>query len=65
MCMDAFSVDEMKERSLKSVQITYVKQCKYGEKLEFFRRDDGEFSYIEGRVDGEARVRMKMSFFKN
>lgn len=65
MCMDAFSVEEMKERSLKSVQITYVKQCKYGEKLEFFRCDDGEFSYIEGRVDGEARVRMKMSFFKN
>ena len=55
----------MKERSIKSVQITYVKQCKYGEKLEFFRRDDGEFSYIEGRAGDEARVRMKMSFFKN
>lgn len=65
LCLDAFSVDELKDKSLGTVQITYVKQCKYGEKLEFFREDDGNVSAIEGRVGDEARVRMKVEFMND
>ena len=62
LCLDTFSVDELGTRSVKNVLITYVKQCKYGEKLEFFRADDGDVSLIEGRVGDEARVRIKVEF---
>ena len=61
-CLDAFTVDELKNKSLGTVQITYVKQCKFGEKLEFFREDDGNISSVEGRVGDEPRVRLKVEF---
>lgn len=62
VCLDAFSVDELTRRSIENVQITYVKQCKCGEKLEIFRKDDGDTSFLEGRVEGEIRVRVRVKF---
>lgn len=62
VCLDAFSVDELARRSIENVQITYVKQCKCGEKLEIFRKDDGDTSFLEGRVEGETRVRVRVKF---
>ena len=61
--IDAFSVEEMKELELRTVQIKYVKQCKYGEKLDIFRHrcDDGSW-LVEGRVGGELRIQMKVTF---
>lgn len=61
--MDAFSVDELKERTLSTVRITYVKQSKEGEKLEFYRQrqEDGTWT-VEGRVDGERRVQLSVKF---
>ena len=44
------------------MQITYVKQCKYGEKLDFYRNDCGSYTIIEGRVGDEIRVQMKVEF---
>lgn len=65
LCLDAFSVDELKCRSYEKVLINYVRQCKFGEKIEFYRTDEDELSsYVEGRVNGEARVRLKIKFRK-
>lgn len=64
VCMDAFSVDELADSCIDDVQITYVKQCKCGEKLEIFRSSDGDFCLLEGRVGDEPRVRMKVRFKK-
>ncbi len=64
LCLDTFSVEELADLSVESVQITYVKQCKYGEKIDFYRKDDAGYSYIEGRVGDEARVRFKVKFRK-
>ena len=60
--MDVFSVEELKGKYVKSMQITYVKQCKYGEKLDFYRNDCGSYTIIEGRVGDEIRVQMKVEF---
>lgn len=57
---DVFSVEELKDKTLKSVQITYVKQCKEGEKIDFIRSDDGVYIFVEGRVNGELRVQMRL-----
>ena len=60
--MDAFTVDEMRGKSLKSLQITYIKQCKEGEVIEVVREYSGGLWLIEGRVQGEARVQMRVEF---
>lgn len=59
--LDAFSPEELAGKALSSAQITYVKQCKYGEKLELFKMsaDDGQY-IVEGRVDGETRIQLKV-----
>lgn len=58
--MDVFTVDELSGKFSKKTQISYVKQCKYGEKIEFYREDFDGFSVVEGRVDGELRVKLRI-----
>lgn len=61
--LDVFAVDEIKDKSYSLVKITYVKQSKEGEKLDFYRvrLDDGSW-IIEGRAAGEKRVSMQIVF---
>lgn len=58
--LDVFNVDEFKDKFVKSFQISYVKQCKYGEVIDFYRKDFEGFSVVEGRVNGELRVQMRV-----
>lgn len=60
--MDAFDMDFWAGKMIKSAQITYVKQCKYGERLDVYVLRDGEFYNVEGRVGGEVRVQMRVKF---
>ena len=60
--LDVFSVDEMKNRIIDSVQITYVKQCKETEKLTFFLGNSDGYYYVEGRVGCELRVQLRIKF---
>lgn len=57
---DVFSVEEMKNKFIKKLQITYVKQCKIGEFIELYKKFDGNIYLIEGRVNGEVRVQFKV-----
>ena len=59
---DVFSVDELRGKKLNSVQITYVKQCKEGEEITFVRETKDGFYLVEGKVDGELRVQMRVEF---
>ncbi|MBD5585241.1 MAG: hypothetical protein HDQ88_09165 [Clostridia bacterium] len=60
--MDVFSVEEMKSKRIKSLQVTYVKQCKIGEVIEMVRFNAENYCLAEGRVDGETRVQFKVEF---
>lgn len=61
--LDAFSPEEFDSREIRTVQIKYVKQCKYGEVLDVFREDEGDgCTLLEGRVGGELRIQMKLTF---
>lgn len=62
LLLDAFSVDELKNMSVSSARITYVNQCKCGEKLEFFRKQFDGYWLVEGRVNGDLRIQFKVSF---
>ena len=59
---DVFSVEELRGKSLNSVQITYVKQCKEGEQISFSKDEKDGFYLVEGKVDGELRVQMRIKF---
>lgn len=60
--MDVFSLAELKNKNIKSVQINYVKQCKEGDVLALTRATCGEYVIADGVVDGELRVRMRIKF---
>ena len=60
--IDVFSVEELQDKSLSSVQITYVKQCREGETLNFSREKKDGFYLVEGKVGDELRVQMKVEF---
>ena len=59
---DVFSVDELRNKSLSSVQITYVKQCKEGEVISFYKENSGDYYLVEGSVGDETRVQMRIKF---
>ncbi len=61
--LDAFGVDEMRNKSFSCVKITYVKQSKEGETLDFYKStlDDGSI-VVEGRVAEDRRVLMQIMF---
>ena len=63
LLMDAFSVEELKGKWVKQFRVSYIKQCKSGEKLSFYREelDDGGW-VVEGRVDDELRVQFYVMF---
>ncbi|MBO5327665.1 MAG: hypothetical protein J6B04_00660 [Clostridia bacterium] len=59
---DAFSIDEMKNKYISSVQVTYVNQCKCGEKIDISKTYLDGYCYLEGKVNGELRVQFKVKF---
>lgn len=60
--MDVFSPDELRNKNLACVKLTYVKQTKYGETLDFFREKTDQGYLVEGRVNGEVHVRALLTF---
>ena len=59
---DVFSAEELRGKSLSSVQITYVKQCKEGERIDFVKAKQDGFYLVEGKVGNELRVQMRIRF---
>lgn len=62
LLFDVFNTDDLKGKFVSSVQISYVKQCKQGEELSFYKHKDGDYFIVEGRVGEEVRVQMRLSF---
>ena len=60
--MDCFTADELSARKLKSFQIAYVKQAKEGSELVFYRRDEGEVTILEARLEDEVIAQFRAVF---
>lgn len=59
---DVFSPDELKDKYLSRVKMTYVKQTKYGEKLDFYRKPTDQGYLVEGRVGDEVHIQALLTF---
>ncbi len=61
-CFNCFSIAELKEKRLKAFTISYVRQCKEGEILSFYRKAEGDGLYLtqgfnqKGEVVAQARI---------
>lgn len=58
--LDTFCLDELKDKFIKKLQITYVKQCKMGEMIDFYREDTGDCIRVDGKVGDEIRVQFRV-----
>ena len=45
-CLNCFSIEELAKRKLKQFSISYVKQCREGDVLQFYRKREEDGSYL-------------------
>ena len=66
-CLNCFSVEELSSLFLRYFSISYVQQCKEGETLSFYRKEEGENVYLVQGVNGngETVVRAKIEFLSS
>lgn len=55
-CLNCFSVAELAERSLKKFSVSYVKQCREGETLCFYRKKQEDGSYLAHGFNAEGEI---------
>ncbi len=55
-CFNCFTVEELAGLSLKRFMITYVKQCKEGDNLVFYRKEQGEGEYLVQGFNGKNEL---------
>ena len=62
-CLNVFSVQELANWRLKSLAISYIKQCHEGDVLRFYRRKmDGVYCVQGVNVAGEIVVQAQVEF---
>ena len=63
-CMNCFSLEELKERALTKFSIAYIKQCREGETLSFYRKEITANEYaVQGfNEQGEKVVQAQVAF---
>ena len=63
-CFNCFSIEELSKRKLKNFSISYVKQCREGAVLQFYRKREADGSYLAQGFNeaGEIVVQSKIVF---
>ena len=61
---NCFTVAELAEKKLSRFSISYIKQCKEGETLRFYRKEDTDGSYLTQGINemGEIVVQARIAF---
>jgi acyl-ACP thioesterase len=60
---NCFTVEELSEKKVEEFVVAYVKQCREGDTLSFYRKDEGKDSLVCGyNQKGELVVRTKIIF---
>ena len=65
-CLNCFTLSELADKWVKRFEITYVKQCKEGQTLRFYRLERGAEEYLLQGVNerGETVTQARIIFEK-
>lgn len=65
-CMNCFTVEELKNKTVKSFQISYEEQCVEGDELNFYRVSvcENEFIIVGVKQENKPFMRVKIEFFQ-
>lgn len=64
-CLNCFSVAELSEKKLKKFTIAYMKQCREGDVLQFYRQNLGERNYcVQGFNEKDEVVTQAQIYFE-
>lgn len=55
-CMNCFSIDELKKKRVKNFSIAYIKQCKEGDTLRFYRKETEKDAFLVQGVNDKNEV---------
>ena len=55
-CLNCFSIEELSKRRVKRFSISYVKQCKEGETLCFYRKQSEDGCYLTQGVNEKNEI---------
>ncbi len=62
-CLNCFSVEELRFLRVKTFMISYVKQCKEGETLRFYRKRVEEGEYLIQGINQQAEIVTQAYFY--
>ena len=62
-CFNCFSVQELSNRKLKKFMISYIKQCKEGETLRFYRQNGEDGGYLIQGINDKDEIVVQASIF--
>lgn len=65
-CFNCFSVEELSKRTLTQFAVSYVKQCREGETLRFYRKQTESGAYLTQGVNERDEIVVQARIvFKN
>ncbi len=64
-CLNCFSVEELATSKLTKFSITFVKQCKEGDSLRFYRKKVEDGSYLVEGINGENAIVVQAHIYFN
>lgn len=62
MVMDLFTVEELCEKEVASMQVQYIGECREGDKLTCSRTDDNNISFLSVAKENKKAFEMKIEF---
>ena len=62
-CFNCFSIEELSKKRLRRFSVSYIKQCREGDELRFFRKEvDGKYLVQGVNAAGENVVQAEILF---
>ncbi len=65
MAIDSFSTDELRDMKIKEYEIYFVNESHEGDEIEIYKKRQGNYYYIEGKIEDKTIFRAVFKFVKS